>query len=78
MGLCLNLRTLFQLVPLSCLRLDCEPKARIMIINMMKLKFNNYLTTHLDLVVKMYVQQFYKLGTFQIYIIIDEWGKEKF
>jgi hypothetical protein len=47
-----------------------------MTINMMKLKFDNYLTTHLDLVVKMYVQQFNKLDTFQFHIIIDEWGRK--
>ncbi len=67
-----------NLFPLSCLSFDCEPKARIMTINMMKSKFDNYLITHLDLVVKMYVQQFYNFDTFHFYIIIHEWGKEKF
>lgn len=33
-------------------------------VRFIKSKFYNYLTTHLDLVVRMYAQQFYKLETF--------------
>ncbi len=46
-------------------------------INFMKSKLCNHLTTHLDLVVQMYVQKFYKLKTFPFYTIIKEWGKHK-
>jgi len=36
----------------------------------MKLKLQNQLTTHLDLVVQMYGQTFYTLDTFSFYIAI--------
>jgi NADH:ubiquinone oxidoreductase subunit 4 (subunit M) len=47
------------------------------IINFMKSKLCNCFTTHLDLVVRMYVQKFYRLEIFPFYTIIKEWGKEK-
>ncbi len=46
-------------------------------VNFMKSKLRNCLTTHLDLVVRMYVQKFYRLEIFPFYTIIKEWGKEK-
>jgi hypothetical protein len=35
------------------------------------------LIVHLDLAVKMYAQELYKLETFPFYTIIWKWGKEK-
>ncbi len=46
-------------------------------VNFMKSKFCNRLTTHLDLVVWIYVQKFYRLEIFPFYITIKEWGKEE-
>jgi len=46
-------------------------------VNFMKSKLHNHLTTHLDLVVRMYEKKIYKLKTFPFYIAIKEWGKEK-
>ncbi len=46
-------------------------------INFMKSKLHNRLTTHLNLVVWMYVQNVYKLENFPFYIVIKEWGKDK-
>jgi len=38
----------------------------------------NCLTIHLNLVVNMYAQEFYKFETFPFYTIIWEWGKENY
>ncbi len=46
-------------------------------VNFMKSKLHNHLTTHLDLVIQMYAQKFYKLETFPFYTTIKELGKEK-
>ncbi len=43
----------------------------------MKFKLHNHLTTHLNLVIWMYTQKFYKLKTFPFYTTIKEWGKKK-
>jgi hypothetical protein len=37
----------------------------------MKNKFQNHLTTHLDLVVRMYAQTFYSLETFLLYFEME-------
>jgi len=46
-------------------------------ISFMKSKLHNHLTTHLNLVVWMYAQKFYKLKIFPFYTTIKEWGKKK-
>ncbi len=43
---------------------NLEDEKTFSTINFMKYKFHNHLTVHLDLVVKMHVQEFYKLETF--------------
>jgi len=42
----------------------------------MKSKLRNQLTTHLDLVVKMYAQDFFTLQSFPFYIAITEWNEK--
>jgi len=54
-----------------------EDENTFSIVNFMKFKLRNHLTTHLDLVVWMYAQKFYRLETFPFYTTIKEWGKEK-
>jgi hypothetical protein len=61
---------------------NMEDERTFSMIRLIKSKFYNYLTTHLDLVVKMYAQQFYKLETFPLLIechklenLIVEFGK---
>jgi hypothetical protein len=43
----------------------------------MKLKLRNQLTTHLNLVVRMYAQDFFTLQSFPLYTAITEWNEEK-
>jgi len=47
-------------------------------INFGKSELCDCLTIHLNLVVKMYAQEFYKFETFSFYRIIWEWGKENY
>jgi hypothetical protein len=54
-----------------------EDEKTLSIVRFMKSKLGNCLTTHLDLVVQMYAQKFYKLETSPFYTIIKEWGKKK-
>ncbi len=54
-----------------------EDEKTLSIVSFMKSKLYNCLTTHLDLVVQMYTQKFYKLETFPFYMTIKEWGKKK-
>jgi hypothetical protein len=54
-----------------------EDENTFSIVNFMKFKLCNHLTTHLDLVVWMYAQKFYRLEIFPFYTTIKEWGKEK-
>jgi len=42
----------------------------------MKSKLRNQLTTHLDLVVKMYAQDFFTFQSFPFYIVITEWNEK--
>ncbi len=49
---------------------NVEDERTFSIVNFMKSTFLNHLATHLDLVVQMYVQKFYRLETFLFYITI--------
>ncbi len=42
-----------------------------------KNKLKIHLTMHLDMVIKMYAQKLYSLGTFLFYIIIWDWQTNK-
>jgi len=44
----------------------------------MKSKLKNRLTTHLDLVVKMFVQKFFTLNTFPFDVAMSSWTIAKF
>jgi hypothetical protein len=44
----------------------------------MKSKLRNQLTTHLDLVVRMYTQDYFTLQSFPFYMAFIEWNEEKF
>jgi hypothetical protein len=46
-------------------------------VNFLKSKLQNWLTIHLDLVVRLFAQKIYDLDSFPFYIIIREWGKDK-
>jgi hypothetical protein len=69
----------FKLVEIAIVMVvgSVEDERTFSIVNIMKSKLWNCLTTHLNLVVWMYAQFFYKLETFPFYTIIKEWGKEK-
>ncbi len=56
---------------------NVEDEKNFSTINFMKSKLHNHLTTHLNLVVWMYAQKFYKLKIFPFYTTIKEWGKKK-
>jgi len=43
-----------------------------------KPKLRNQLTTHLDLVVRMYTQDFFTLQSFPLYTAIIEWNEKKY
>lgn len=40
-------------------------------------KLRNQLNTHLDLIVKMYMQEFFKLDNFPFYITIIQWNESE-
>ncbi len=54
-----------------------EDEKTFSIVNFMKSKLHNHLTFHLNLVIIMHVQNFYKLETFPFYTITQELTKKK-
>jgi hypothetical protein len=56
---------------------NVEDEKTFFILTFMKSKLKNRLTTHLDLVVKIYAQDFLTFQSFPFYIAITEWNEEK-
>jgi hypothetical protein len=69
----------FRLVELvkSMVLGSVENETTFFTLTFMKSKLTNQLTTHLDLVVKTYVQNFFKFQSLQVYTIIIEWNEKK-
>jgi hypothetical protein len=75
----LKMFELFKLVELIIIMVlgDVEDERIFSTLTFMKSKLKNQLTTHLDLIVKMYAQDFFTLQNFPFYIAITEWNEEK-
>jgi hypothetical protein len=63
----------FKLVVLG----SVEDERTFFTVIFMKSKLRNRLTTNLDLVVRMYVHDFFTLQTFSFQIAITDWNKPK-
>jgi hypothetical protein len=57
---------------------SAEDERTFFTLTFMKSKLTNQLTTHLVLVVKTYVQNFFSLQSFWVYVTIIEWNEENF
>ncbi len=70
----------FRLVELAIVMVlgNVEDERTLSTFIFMKSKLRNRLTTHLDLVVKMYTQDFFTLQGFPFYMVIIEWNEKKF
>ncbi len=70
---------IFKLVELVIVMVlgSVEDDRTISTLTFMKSKLRSQLTTHLDLVVRMYAQDFFTLQSFPFYTIITEWNEEK-
>ncbi len=69
----------FRLVELVIVMVfgNVEDEKTLSTLIFMKSKLRNWLTTHLDLVVRMYTQDFFTLQSFPFYMAIIEWNEEK-
>jgi hypothetical protein len=69
----------FRLVELVIVMVlgNVEDERTIFTFTFMKSKLRSQLTTHLDLVVRMYAQDFFTFQSFPFYTIITEWNEEK-
>jgi hypothetical protein len=69
----------FKLIELLIIMVlgSVEDERTFSTLTFMKLKLKNHLTTHLDLVVKMYAQDFFTLQSFPFYTTITEWNEKK-
>jgi len=56
---------------------NVEDERTFSTLTFMKSKLKNRLTTHLDLVVKTYAQEFFTFQSFPFYTTILEWNEEK-
>ncbi len=74
-----KLSKFFKLVEITIVMVvgSVEDERTLSTINFMKSKLCNCFTTHLNLVVWIYAQFFYKMETFPFYIVIKQRGKEK-
>jgi len=54
-----------------------EDERTLFTLTFMKSKLTNQLTTNLDLIAKMYVQNFFSLQSFLVYTTIIEWSEKK-
>jgi hypothetical protein len=81
--LALKLSKFLKLVEIAIVMVvsSMEEERTFSMVSFMKSKLCNHLMTHLDLVVQIYMQEFYKLvSSIEIspsYTRIEDWGKEK-
>jgi hypothetical protein len=54
-----------------------EDERTLFTLTFMRSKLTNQLTTNLDLIAKMYVQNFFSLQSFLVYTTIIEWSEKK-
>jgi len=75
----LKMFELFRLVELIIVMVlgSVEDERIFFTLTFMKSKLKNQLTTHLNLLVKMYAQDFFTLQNFPFYIVITKWNEEK-